>query len=484
MNKLDTVKFALIASLTASYALVNGTVASFSAEPAQTALQNFRITVDQPASAGLPVWIRGERDAPRPAHYPYSDDPRDFGNNLVEMRRFENHPLAALHSCRAIAVAPSGPVSGEDFDQPFGPRLPKNCLPLHLEFPLDKPGVYQVRWTKVRKSLTGGAIKEKETVLARSNWLTFTIKASTGEERKIWLKKKLANIPTSEKDLLSQYLPSLLSAAPDQAVLQVLVRQIYAHDGAGHGAVPNAGPASYYAATSLELFNQRDSTSLILNTIRQRGANELMAYYISWNAPQFENVKEQLVTETLPFLHARDNNKVSNSLTLLYYLANRKKFHWPADSSTLIAADKCVLAAGPSLVARHSQAIDHALAQYLGLGTVKQSRAQARVLLWKIVERPEVIQPESSEAGREQAIICLSWLGDPADLPKLGGLLSKNRKSDKSGHQLSNLPYQLKLVYGAQAIPYLKKGLTDSPYPSVRTECRYVLETDEQQPTK
>jgi hypothetical protein len=116
-----------------------------------------------------------------------------------------------------------------------------------------------------------------------------------------------------------------------------------------------------------------------------------------------------------------------------------------------------VLTAAPELIGK-SPDVSQILAEYLG-GIKSQS---ARQLLWKVAERPE--------PAHEQALIALTWIGDQQDLPRLSDLLIKPGDADKYGRDLASLPNQLVRAYGARAIPYLERVVSESPYAFVRTQ--------------
>jgi hypothetical protein len=98
------------------------------------------------------------------------------------------------------------------------------------------------------------------------------------------------------------------------------------------------------------------------------------------------------------------------------------------------------------------------LAEYLGGIKSRTSRD----LLWQIAVR--------QEPAHEQALIALTWIGESQDLPRLAELLIKSGDSDTYGRDLASLPHHLLRAYGASAIPYLERALSDSPYPFVKTQ--------------
>lgn len=82
----------------------------------------------------------------------------------------------------------------------------------------------------------------------------------------------------------------------------------------------------------------------------------------------------------------------------------------------------------PELVRRRSADVLQALAGYLGLVKTDASR----ILLWRVVDDGVV---------REQALICLTWIADKRDLPRLA--------------RYRGLDYHLRQAYGDAAAPYL-----------------------------
>jgi hypothetical protein len=87
------------------------------------------------------------------------------------------------------------------------------------------------------------------------------------------------------------------------------------------------------------------------------------------------------------------------------FLVHPGNFHWPANSAIPARSDEEVLAVAPQLSARGTE-LSQPLAEYLG--GIKSDAA--RELLMGMAE--------SSEAGHEQAMIALTWIGDARGLCK------------------------------------------------------------------
>ncbi len=81
-------------------------------------------------------------------------------------------------------------------------------------------------------------------------------------------------------------------------------------------------------------------------------------------------------------------------------------------------------------------------------------------LLWDLVNR---------RIGYEQALIALSWLKSPEDLPKLAQLALQPANGRALEYDVASLPYALHNAYGDSAIPYLERMVERSEYTWVRT---------------
>jgi hypothetical protein len=414
------------------------TVALSSADAQTSSVQKFQIRVTDPALAGLPIWIYAELSFPLEIRYPYGEDPEDFGPNRLEVKR-ENHLLAQVPF--KPWVVGGGLVDGSIAP----PTSPKNRLPLHLQYVLDKPGIYSVRWTVVRHGFQDGHMTE--TVAAQSDWLDFEVRQATREQRKEWFEKLRSRVPSDAGEFVGDFLPSMLANAPDPRELRVVLEQMYSTE----TLIPGC------ALASLRLFPEDDIRSQVLHMLHVRGPNDGLAYVISWHASWFQDRKDDVVRTVLPYLHSQEDRQASATLKMLGFLVHLGNFHWPPDSQIPAQSDQAVLAAAPELIAR-SPEVSQSLAEYLG--SIKSHAA--RQLLWQVAERPE--------PAHEQALIALAWIGDPQDLPRLSELLVKPGDADKYGRDLASMPNQLVRAYGDSAVPYLERAVSESPYAFVRTQ--------------
>jgi hypothetical protein len=102
------------------------------------------------------------------------------------------------------------------------PREYLHRVPLHLVYRLDRPGIYRMRYTEYRytehRNRPGSGEK---TVYQQSEWTAIEILPSTAEQRSAWLQSLAEHPPDDTVELLSNYLPSLLSAR-DESALRLL----------------------------------------------------------------------------------------------------------------------------------------------------------------------------------------------------------------------------------------------------------------------
>jgi len=87
---------------------------------------------------------------------------------------------------------------------------------------------------------------------------------------------------------------------------------------------------------------------------------------------------------------------------------------------------------------------------------------RARDLLWDFVKRGVLT---------EQSLIAITWLKNPADLPRLATLLETPRRVDSMERTYASLPYAIHRAYGDAALPVLESAMQTSGYVWVRTNC-------------
>jgi hypothetical protein len=390
----------------------------------------FGVTVDSPERAGMPIWVHADFGKELLA-YPYSFDLRDIDDdglyvscNRLELKR--NGEVLAEQSPQIVVR--SGPVCGSA----FYPDSPRNRLPLHLAFKIDRPGHYSVRWTMMRPDPSAWSGQQ-------SDWVDFDVVAASPAERDAWLTKLLAAPPSTTGKFVAEYLPSLLAAPSDPPVAQTLVDALESR----------LDSVASYARGSLYLSSSDVLAPLLLKTLRERGPTEAIADAILWRSAWFQDVRDDIVRTAASSLASDDDRRVSGAVKILGGLS---AFDWHGDSSVMREASQTIERSAPSLLAR-----SHAVANQtvMLLGSVVRTDA-ARELLWQAVNRRHDV--------REQAAIAIAWIHDPRDLPTLADLLISPPNGDSSvADSLStSLTYQLRTQYGESAVPYLQRTLTSS----------------------
>ena len=129
------------------------------------------VSVDQPAYAGMPVWLKVELPFQYGTiHYPYISGLAGFGCNEVEVRR-NGEPLPLIPPSNKMQS--TRPFVGDICGIP-GPESPADIgrLPLHLLYDFRVPGTYEVRFTL--RSMPFGAPSQTG-FKARSEWTPFEI---------------------------------------------------------------------------------------------------------------------------------------------------------------------------------------------------------------------------------------------------------------------------------------------------------------------
>ena len=87
--------------------------------------------------------------------------------------------------------------------------------------------------------------------------------------------------------------------------------------------------------------------------------------------------------------------------------------------------------------------------------------SRSRKLLWQLAEDKSV---------RGQALICLCFIANPADLPALV------QELETTGPAARSMPYHLYRAYGKDVLPHIERAAEESPNDSVRKQCLKVLE--------
>lgn len=383
--------------------------------PIRFAFLTASIKLSEPAHVDMPIWIDLELPDPqwRSLRYPITIYPADFRGHQFEVRRngLEVPQLKPAHPLPKIGGGLSSPgmIGGGTL---IGlPHQPKNAsrLPLHLLYRFNQPGLYETRYAG--HDLDGQ-------ILVRSSWLRFEVQDFPSSKRDAWLAMMRQAAPSDPVELLSDYLPSLL-ALPDNRVLSILEEYLYNSDNL----------VRKYTLNALEAFDDNLVEKEILDLIDKRGPTNELAYLLSWRRNQFQAQGPALVRSTSKYLDSPSPLLSGGALQALVFLKGH--YDWRLNPKIPAQMDAEVAKRADRLLATRNRDILQPLALYLGSWKADPSRD----LLWRLVDEGTV---------REQALICLTFVADPRDLPRL------------AKYNSGSLSYHLKRAYGAAADPYLK----------------------------
>jgi len=219
--------------------------------------------VEQPAIAGLPIWLDVAADDPCIGVHYHGDLDGTVRGGHADIMAPGQKPAAP--GFKAISYPHRGleryPAECPS-DSP--PDRGTQRMPLHLIANLRQPGQYAVRWIV--------PTTEKLGAIAPTPWVTFTVQPSTAARRESWFSATLAHIPTDNDTLAQTYLPGLLAAAGDPRVTRRLLDLLCLPDRAGSRFVFQALPpgltpdAQSYLARLIAQGCLGDGLTVYLNT--------------------------------------------------------------------------------------------------------------------------------------------------------------------------------------------------------------------------
>ena len=254
MRRLACIGFAL-ALVPASFC--QGKTAALTGSPSP-----FTITIDQPAYAGEPIWVRAVNGPIQNVRYPIYSPDGYFGCNKLEV--WHDGTLVAPSTTETVPHVYDGPACGS-----AAPRgSPEGRLPLHVLYPLLQPGTYLVRWTIESPNFAPGPLLLS---IGQSQWLTFTVLAATPAMHESWLQKLIASPPDDPGQIAGDFLPSLEADAPDPRALNIFLKYLYSDNWV----------VADEAGSALELFPQSEAMRAVDAAIEEHGPSDQLAYYAS-----------------------------------------------------------------------------------------------------------------------------------------------------------------------------------------------------------
>jgi hypothetical protein len=197
---------------------------------------------------------------------------------------------------------------------------------------------------------------------------------------------------------------------------------------------------------------------LTLSEITEKGPSPEIASFVSRSMDLLWPKRRELLKVTFPYINSPDSSKAAAATEILYRL---RSYHpmagfgfseeeWQKENSDFFSeADTLVYQSLDHLLTVRDNVLLRNLAEYLGSSAPSEVSRKA---LLELAKNPEV---------REQALICLTWHKDKRDMDDLLPFMLDGA---------SSLPYQFRNMYGAAAVPYLLKALTQSSSPFVRLQ--------------
>ncbi|MDQ6760651.1 MAG: hypothetical protein M3Z32_12430 [Acidobacteriota bacterium] len=372
-----------------------------------------------PAYVHMPIWIDVRLPDPlwHSLRYPITIRPADFDGHEFEVRR-NGAVIPPSAMPPGFPIFDEGPAAlgtigaGSVLGLPHESRYPHR-LPLHLQYRINTPGLYEVRYVGY-----GSRYQTRTGVLARSAWLKIRVQPLSAAKRLAWLASMRAGPPSDPTDLLTDFIPSLL-AMPDSGVLATLEDALY----------NPSEVVRQYAFYSTFLFDDELIARWLPDVIQRRGPTNEIALQLSWRRNLLQPGASDLVHSVLPYLKSQSPLLVGGALRALGFL--RDQYDWKSQPNLLALINTAVSNDGERLIRIHAPEILQPLATFLGGWKADRSRA----LLWRLVDGGTVL---------EQAWICLTWIGDPRDLPRL------------ATYNISNREYYLDRGYGAAAARHIK----------------------------
>lgn len=413
--------------------------------PHTSTVKSLKITVDQPAYAGQPVWVHTP-PGQYFIRYPFYSYIGYIGCNRIELR-YNGEP-AKPWAIQSDVISYVGIMCGSSAP----PQSPQDRIPLHILYPLLKPGIYSVRWTVQEPNFQ--RTNRQEDVLrdaARSEWTTFTVLQANPEQREGWLSQLLASPPSNPGLLAGDYIPSIVAAAPDERALQALGEQLYSSNQL----------VAALATSALRFFPGDRVRDMIFTMTEKRGSSDAIARILSMD--QFgvnSDVarREQVVRRCIGNLQSHDPQEQSAALETISFIVRLSDKRYPPAPDLVALANERIMEAAPGIVASNQHEPQRQLAIYLG----SLKTLEAHQLLKQMAY--------SASPVAEQARSSLLSNPAPDDLPELAALmLQAGKDSDQYGSHLSQLPRSLMFAFGDKAIPTVERALTDSPYIWVRT---------------
>lgn len=386
----------------------------------------FLIAVNQPAFAGEPIWVN---EITRPTPYSY------VGGECNRLELLHNGKPVPRWSVKPVFLGGGGstpwPIissmhASDCIREAIYNPSPGKRIPLHIWFHIQQPGRYALRWNYEWPEFQGN-----KPVMRRvsSAWITFTVRQLSAEDREKWLRHLLANPAESAVDLATDYIPSLVAAAPDERALHAIAAQLYSDD-----------QLAAEAAEALAFFPEDRVRATIFELIQKQGPTGFLAHLVSWNTFGLDvdpNQRAAMTRTCFSYLRSSDPWKVAAAIEMVMFNVHGKH-QVPTDPKLIAQADNEVLDAAEAIA------------------NAGQADPQREMILYmRSINTPEVRQRLTSMAHSKGAAADLAntaLLFDHA--PEASGPLLLEVK------ERSNMPHEFKT---ARSYGLTITNLTGSP---------------------
>ncbi len=243
--------------------------------------------------------------------------------------------------------------------------------------------------------------------------------------------------------------PYLLLASRRRRVLQVTSQATYNHDQV----------VSMYASNALRLFDPSMVRNEMVTSIRKRGPNEAIGYAFSSYASVLAPIAEEVAHLSVEYLRSGTPEQVSAAVHLLCVLREKP---YGLRTATLNKVNNYLGASLDRIVEQKNEAAALWLAQFLS----RSKSPSSGYSLWGLVD---------AHLATEESLICITWLRNPSDLPKLVAIVETNDPSDPYGYQHEAVVGNLFTGYGDIVRPYLREILDKSKQVWVRVSAAKEL---------
>ena len=225
--------------------------------------------------------------------------------------------------------------------------------------------------------------------------------------------------------------------------------------------LPLCGLAELSVATNSFTDELLDVTEHRLKTY---GPDFEMAQFISMERDDAWARREVFFTLTRGYLDDTNATKVSGAIDIFYRLRVYHPMQEVVGLTTFeevnadffAKLDAAVLGHFSYFKSLHNDAVYKSLSLYLGCSHSPEARRQLREIA-------------NSTKNNEQALICLAWHHNPADMDFLLPFMLADLPA------ASSLPYHFRNSYGQAAIPYLRRAVSEAKSQSTREQSQKEL---------